>query len=278
MIINRKKTTSFILILFLFFFGLDWESVQLMDSNFLSYSTNQQAYLMMGPLLMAIAIFIWIGYLAKRWNQFNWLTCCLLFLVCSFATGWLAAEYNDFVDTWLGQQFDQSAFLDYLLAFTGAVGEEVIKLVLVGLLAHCLNYKTPAQLFIIGCLVGLGFQWVEDLSYVFLAENLDDSLVTAITRLSNGFCSHWVYSGITGYALSHWFSTDQKIQGPKAIGLICLIILLHFIWNSPLSEFFLLPITLNLVTALIYLTIVLILDHQSINPLFKQQTLIYFKQ
>lgn len=126
-------------------------------------------------------------------------------------------------------------------ALGAAVGAPLIEESTKGLfllLVLYLNKKGRAELnsvtdaIVYGSLVGIGFSYVEDVTYFASAESSDQALVTAIVRSVAGGFSHSVYTTMT--ALGVWFGLSRgggwKVGGPL-LGW-CVAVLLHGLHNG----------------------------------------------
>lgn len=134
-------------------------------------------------------------------------------------------------------------------AIAGPITEEFLKLAGVVLLVLVARnqFQTYLSVLIVGAMVGLGFQVVENLSYTvnasmnFPLENqVDPVLLNLLTRgLFSGLWTHAAYTTISSFGIA-WFLLHPQRPMPTRIGaaLLCFALAwaMHFAWNSPLLE------------------------------------------
>ena len=134
-------------------------------------------------------------------------------------------------------------------ALAGPVTEEFTKLVGVLLLVLIARtqFRTELSVLIVGAMVGLGFQVIENLSYTvraalsFPLENqwLPVLLNLATRGLLSGLWSHAAYTTVAAYGVA-WYlrRTDRSRAMRMGVALLCFALAwaMHFVWNSPLLE------------------------------------------
>lgn len=99
--------------------------------------------------------------------------------------------------------------------------------------------------FVYGAMAGLGFLLVEDVFYFMGAfEGTTEGILTGfyLRVVASGLYGHVLYSGLAGMGVAY-FVTRRGLasQGRRygvAIALFLSAMLAHFIWNSPLLDFF----------------------------------------
>lgn len=98
--------------------------------------------------------------------------------------------------------------------------------------------------FIVGAVVGLGFQVVENFVYtgnLLLATGQEHPIRTALNvfivrGLGSGLWSHAVYSGVAGLGIGYAFTRLDRSRGRRivvAAAMFALAWFLHFVWNLP---------------------------------------------
>lgn len=89
--------------------------------------------------------------------------------------------------------------------------------------------------FVGGFAVGLGFQIMEDISYIGSdgLANMDNLFPLVLSRVSGGWSSHWTYTAI--FALGFYFIYRKK-KYLRGFILCAFVFLNHFFWDSPLGE------------------------------------------
>lgn len=141
------------------------------------------------------------------------------------------------------------------LAFTGAWGaaltaplnEELFKLVGVVLVAVALPHSVrgPIDGFVIGALVGLGFEVTENLIYavnaVFQAGGVNGGEAVAQTVvvrvLLTGPGSHWAMTAVAGTGVGLLAAAGWRPGGRRALGALLLVLTamaMHWLFDSPL--------------------------------------------
>ncbi|MDH6593659.1 RsiW-degrading membrane proteinase PrsW (M82 family) [Variovorax sp. TBS-050B] len=134
-------------------------------------------------------------------------------------------------------------------AVAGPITEEFLKLAGVVLLVLVARnqFQTYLSVLIVGALVGLGFQVIENLSYTvnasihFPLENqVYPVLLNLLTRgLLSGLWSHAAYTMIASFGVA-WFLLHPERPMAQRLGFAFLCFALawamHFAWNSPWLE------------------------------------------
>ncbi|OAF86800.1 PrsW family intramembrane metalloprotease [Streptococcus pyogenes] len=121
-------------------------------------------------------------------------------------------------------------------ALTAPIVEEPIKASSAILVITLFPRLTLKEKLVVALLSGMGFQLTEDIRYLIQAKSIDSLVPTAIERISTAVTSHWVHTAIFtigAYLLlkgSNLFSKQQQI-----FWLLSPLVL-HFIWNSPLTS------------------------------------------
>lgn len=134
-------------------------------------------------------------------------------------------------------------------ALAGPVTEEFTKLVgvLLLILVARTQFRTELSVLIVGAMVGLGFQVVENLSYTvraaisFPLENqwLPVLLNLATRGLLSGLWSHAAYTTVAAYGVAWYLRHTERGRAMRlGIAALCFAIAwgMHFVWNSPLLE------------------------------------------
>jgi len=163
------------------------------------------------------------------------------------ATG-LALSGNDAIQSIVTTAAGPDTAARWGAALAGPTTEEVLKalgVVTAALLARR-RMRSPVDGFVIGAVVGLGFQVVEDVVYTGNALALGDAAgspgqvvwqMFVIRGLYAGLWSHAAYTGLfglgLGYALTrpNWTPSRRVLAAVLGFGAAWG---LHFLWNSPL--------------------------------------------
>ncbi|MGL4694495.1 PrsW family glutamic-type intramembrane protease [Enterococcus larvae] len=177
----------------------------------------------------------------------------------AYATGWLAGYGNDYLLEGLKHVFGSSKALeDWSAALTAPFVEEALKLCCGLVILYLLNRRNVQSAFIVGASVGLGFQIIEDISYIVMEaqESFQTVVPKTLERISGSISSHWSLTCIFSVAVICLLSKNQSIQ--KKTVRLCLVtpILFHFIWNSPINDLPLVSAVLSAFTIMIVIQII----------------------
>lgn len=162
------------------------------------------------------------------------------------ATG-VAAYANTGMGGLWGQILGYEAAGDWTAALTAPLNEEILKLAGVVVLAVAFPraLRGPVDGFVLGALVGLGFEVTENFLYALNSISLSGALApatsvadTSVVRVVlTGLGSHWAMTAIAGTAIGVLAAVDWR-PGPRralgALGLVLLAMLGHFFFDSPL--------------------------------------------
>ncbi len=130
----------------------------------------------------------------------------------------------------------------YSDAWIGSAGtgilEELLKLGTTGLLLYVLGRRSLKEYLGIGMCVGIGFQIEEDVSYITDSgfQNADQAFPAALDRVSACFGSHWAYAAVTAAGLYLIARGSGRHHRRKGCGLILLVMVDHFLYDTPLSD------------------------------------------
>lgn len=174
--------------------------------------------------------------------------------VLAFAWGGMGAVYfaapaNVAIQSLCAKLVSPEFVATWGAAVAGPVTEEFLKLagVILMVLVARNQFQTYLSVLIVGAMVGLGFQVVENLSYTvksavhFPLENqVYPVLLNLFTRgLLAGLWSHAAYTTIASFGIA-WFVLQPRrpMAARIAVAVLCFLLAwgMHFIWNSPLLE------------------------------------------
>ncbi len=182
-----------------------------------------------------------------------------------YISGFLASYGNQWVGQFWSHVIPSTSFVSHWNdALMAPIVEEPIKAFAAILVISLFPTISLKEKFVVALLAGMGFQLTEDISYLSQAasKSLDSLLPTALERISGAATSHWVA------ATSHWVYTAIFTMGlylllkgsttfsrrQKLFWLLSPLVL-HFIWNSPLTNFSGLTIILGTLTLLIFINL-----------------------
>lgn len=99
--------------------------------------------------------------------------------------------------------------------------------------------------FVYGAMVGLGFALVEDVFYFIGIFGGTPGGVLAgfyVRVVSGGLYGHVLYTGLTGMGIAYFVSRRGEVSLGRrvaiATGLFVIAVAAHFLWNSPVLDFF----------------------------------------
>jgi RsiW-degrading membrane proteinase PrsW (M82 family) len=132
-------------------------------------------------------------------------------------------------------------------ALTAPITEEILKgvgVVLIYLIARG-EIDDLMDGFVYGAMVGLGFTVLEDVFYLVTVFGGDPGGVFQgffVRVIASGLYGHVLYSGLFGMGVAYFVSRRQEATVGKrltvAAGLILAGVLAHFLWNSPVLDFY----------------------------------------
>ncbi len=263
-----KKVILFLLLFFMAI-GIDYEinSIGLLD-----VSNGDKLFVLIAILLLLVyilpAIFLVFHYEKHFSVPFYLLGIGLFF--GSFVPGWLAAYGNEFAGNLTNiVSYGNNHVKEWLTALSAPIVEETVKACCALALIYLFNRRRPSEVFFIGACVGLGFQILEDVSYIVnqANESMKDLFPQTLLRISGAISSHWAYTGLFVLGLFCLLTKSTKFSAQKKYLWLFSPLVLHFLWNSPINQWLFGDI--SLVSA--FLTaITLLLIFQTIRDL--QQT------
>jgi RsiW-degrading membrane proteinase PrsW (M82 family) len=99
--------------------------------------------------------------------------------------------------------------------------------------------------FVYGAMVGLGFAVVENVFYfiaVFGGETEGVLIGFFLRVIASGLYGHVLYTGLSGIGIAYFTTRRGEASLGKrlsvAVGLFGVAVVAHFVWNSPLLDFF----------------------------------------
>lgn len=238
------------LIIFLNFAGIEYELANITSTKIFvgNFWNIMGGYFF--PVISTSAIYIIIFKLNKKVGIKNEILAAI-FLCSIFSTGFIAAYLNDGSDYITKLVTTSDIQFGWVSAFFYSFIEENIKLILSILFSILLNIKDTREGFFIGLLIGLGFQFCEDISYIFEAGSEREIFSEAVTRLSGAISSHWMLTGIYVYG----YMGLKNLKHKKYILYMFMPICLHMLWDSPLNDYYIVTVLISTITMLIFLKI-----------------------
>ena len=250
----KKNSILFIFILLLCI-GLQYETIYYTDGSMSGAEYG----------LMGVSIFLALFYmipatfvltrLGKKWDVLQ-NALILSLLGGMFISGWLSSFVNTYIHDFLGVLFPDSGFLNtFESAIVALLVEEPLKLLPLAFVLVLLPVRKLKSLFLLGIASGLGFQMIEDISYIRmdLPEGFDFTISRILERIISGIASHWTFSGlaVVGVYLLYRAYTGQKVGKKEGLIFLGLALGTHFLFNSPFVELETeLPLAIPVVTAI----------------------------
>ena len=250
----KKNIIVFVFIL-LMCIGLQYETLYYIDG-----SMSGTEYRVMG-LSILVALFYMVPAIyclyriGKRWETSN-KALTLSLLGGLFISGWLSSFANTYIHNLLTDLFPDSSFLNALEnAIVAPLVEEPLKLLPLAFVLYLIPVKKLKSVFLMGIASGLGFQIIEDISYIRtdLSEGLAYTLSRILERVTSAIASHWTFSGlaILGIYLLYRAYRGQKAMIKPGFSYLGLAFGTHFLFNSPIVELETeVPLAFPLVTAI----------------------------
>jgi RsiW-degrading membrane proteinase PrsW (M82 family) len=147
----------------------------------------------------------------------------------------------------IARSLDPDVAARWVPALTAPWTEEIVKaagVVLIYLIARS-EIDDVMDGFVYGALVGLGFAVIENVFYfiaVFGGETEGVLLGFFLRVIVSGLYGHVLYTGLSGIGIAYFVTRRGEASLGKrlaiAVGLFVLAMLAHFLWNSPLIDFF----------------------------------------
>ena len=250
----KKNIIVFVFIL-LMCIGLQYETLYYIDG-----SMSGTEYRVMG-LSILVALFYMVPAIyclyriGKRWETSK-KALTLSLLGGLFISGWLSSFANTYIHNLLTDLFPDSSFLNALEnAIVAPLVEEPLKLLPLAFVLYLIPVKKLKSVFLMGIASGLGFQIIEDISYIRtdLSEGLAYTLSRILERVTSAIASHWTFSGlaILGIYLLYRAYRGQKAMIKPGFSYLGLAFGTHFLFNSPIVELETeVPLAFPLVTAI----------------------------
>ncbi len=194
--------------------------------------------------LPLLALILSVDYFERE----PWTLVAFAFVWGGFIATGLALSANDAIQSIVTTAAGPQVAGEWGAALAGPTTEEILKglgIVMAALLARR-RMRSPVDGFILGAVVGLGFQVVEDVVYTANVLNLADAAgspgqaigqMFVIRGLMAGLWSHAAYSGLVGLGIGYALTRPQW-SAARRVAAVALGFLaawgLHFLWNSPL--------------------------------------------
>lgn len=192
------------------------------------------------------AVFWWFTQRADRYAQLPIKLMVVALLWGSFGAAWMmAAPANDAIGDLYAKMFGQSWALSWGAGLSAPFTEELAKgcglLLLIALAPRIV--RTAFDGFILGLLIGLGFQITEDISYALNSSNghfgvdpVGSAIGTIWLRMVTGVAGHFLYTAIFCAGLIYLLGRPAE---PRRVGrgllLMAIAPLLHGIWDGGLA-------------------------------------------
>lgn len=197
-----------------------------------------------------------LGLLMRRlWRQvgLSFEAGIITIMVGCFVSGWLAGEANTYIESlWYLALPNAEWLIDWNDALAAPFVEEILKCACALLVMYLIGERRLSAAFVIGMVIGFGFQLIEDLNYVLQAETITFEM--AAYRAAGALSSHWMMTGVTTAGVwGLWLWYREKVESLSLSWLWVSALMpmgLHFIWNSPLGYLW---VTSLVSAAIIYL-------------------------
>ena len=250
----NKNIIVFVFIL-LMCIGLQYETLYYIDGSMSGTEYGVMGLSILIALFYMVPAIYFLYRIGKRWETPK-KALTLSLLGGLFISGWLSSFANTYIHNFLTDLFPDSSFLNALEnAIVAPLVEEPLKLLPLAFVLYLIPVKKLKSVFLMGIASGLGFQIIEDISYIRtdLSEGLAYTLSRIIERVTSAIASHWTFSGlaILGIYLLYRSYRGQKSMIKPGFIYLGLAFGTHFLFNSPIVELETeVPLAFPLVTAI----------------------------
>ena len=250
----KRNIIVFVFIL-LMCIGLQYETLYYIDGSMSGTEYGVMGLSILVALFYMVPAIYCLYRIGKRWGTSK-KALTLSLLGGLFISGWLSSFANTYIHNLLTDLFPDSSFLNALEnAIVAPFVEEPLKLLPLAFVLYLIPVKKLKSVFLMGIASGLGFQIIEDISYIRtdLSEGLAYTLSRILERVTSAIASHWTFSGlaILGIYLLYRAYRGQKAMIKPGFSYLGLAFGTHFLFNSPIVELETeVPLAFPLVTAI----------------------------
>ena len=250
----KKNIIVFVFIL-LMCIGLQYETLYYIEGSMSGTEYGVMGLSILVALFYMVPAIYCLYRIGKRWETSK-KALTLSLLGGLFISGWLSSFANTYIHNLLTDLFPDSSFLNALEnAIVAPLVEEPLKLLPLAFVLYLIPVKKLKSVFLMGIASGLGFQIIEDISYIRtdLSEGLAYTLSRILERVTSAIASHWTFSGlaILGIYLLYRAYRGQKAMIKPGFSYLGLAFGTHFLFNSPIVELETeVPLAFPLVTAI----------------------------
>lgn len=235
----KKNIIVFVFIL-LMCIGLQYETLYYIDGSMSGTEYGVMGLSILVALFYMVPAIYCLYRIGKRWETSK-KALTLSLLGGLFISGWLSSFANTYIHNLLTDLFPDSSFLNALEnAIVAPLVEEPLKLLPLAFVLYLIPVKKLKSVFLMGIASGLGFQIIEDISYIRtdLSEGLAYTLSRILERVTSAIASHWTFSGlaILGIYLLYRAYRGQKAMIKPGFSYLGLAFETHFLFNSPIVE------------------------------------------
>lgn len=235
--LTKKQWLVLSLLLLATTYGVDSEVNFLADS---SPSVSFYPQVLLASSLVGIYFIPFVLYIRKahdKW-QVPLFVFPISFFIGVFASSWTSVGGNDLLGAFWGKILDKKFLADWEMALTAPFMEELVKTSIALALLYLFGRWSKRWAFLVGISVGMGFQVVEDIEYIYLGalDKLSQAVPSALYRISGSLSSHYLYTALLTVGLTSLFRKDKRL--PRYKGYLWMIspVISHFFWNSPLNS------------------------------------------
>ena len=250
-----NKNIIVLVFILLMCIGLQYETLYYIDGSMSGTEYGVMGLSILVELFYMVPAIYCLYRIGKRWETSK-KALTLSLLGGLFISGWLSSFANTYIHNLLTDLFPDSSFLNALEnAIVAPLVEEPLKLLPLAFVLYLIPVKKLKSVFLMGIASGLGFQIIEDISYIRtdLSEGLAYTLSRILERVTSAIASHWTFSGlaILGIYLLYRAYRGQKAMIKPGFIYLGLAFGTHFLFNSPIVELETeVPLAFPLVTAI----------------------------
>lgn len=221
---------------FLFFLGLYYEVNLLIDFKL---DINKFLILIFCLLIIFLIYVLPISFFSFKFAKKHQISLYILivsFLGGGIIIGSLSGMLNFQFSRIILKLFEKTDISNHISSIVPPIIEELLKIIVVIFVAIIFKLKTIKEWFLVGIFVGLGFQFIEDYSYISVTVlGLGDStsvISEVLSRVKISYVTHWMLTSFfaSGLALLIYRKDLRKSLTPYLY--VILPFVLHAIWNS----------------------------------------------
>lgn len=263
----KNKTAIFFLFLLAAGFEFTILELSMKDVTYTAYMVGIFASSLL--LLYCIPLLFGVNILVKK-LQGSWKVFLGSFVSGFFIATFLSIYGNSLLENAWSAVFSEDIMEQWGDALSAPFAEEFIKAFICVLLLYIIKEMKIKHFLIAGIGVGMGFQLLEDITYIIpdsMSDGVIDEIIPgALERISIFVDSHWMYTALVAVGIYMVYKRRKQLKGYV---YILAPVVAHFIWNSPMIDG---DASISVLSAAMT-TVVVLLFVSSIKEVFLQEEL-----